>query len=153
MSRGCRVLLACCVAVVAPHAAAQPPAKVTDQPPHTQRVLADALWRNFWFGSDHPIVKESEAAAMLAAILKGGSMGGGDGWFRAGHSRYSWTWLAARHGIANDGRIARNTWRGSAETFDRLDRNHDGELTAADFDWSASAPASREEQIYKQWFS
>ncbi len=37
--------------------------------------------------------------------------------------------------------------------FDRLDRNHDGELSAADFDWSDTAPASREERIYKLWFS
>ena len=153
MSPGCKVFLICCAAAIAPRAAAQQPAKVTDQPPQPQRVLADALWRNLWYGPDHPIVKESEAAAMLGAILKGGSMGGNDGWFRLGQSRYGWSWLATRHGIDADESITRKAWRGSTEAFDRLDRNHDGELSAADFDWSPNSVAGREEMMYKQWFS
>ncbi len=116
MLRGHRFFLICvAAAVLAPHVGAQEPAKVTDQPAHPERILADALWRNFWFGSDHPIVKESEAAAMLAAILKGGSMGGGSGWFRPGQSRYGWGWLAARHRIAKNGRIAQGVARSGGD--------------------------------------
>lgn len=153
MCRGYQVFLFCCIVVIVPRAGAGEPGKITDRRPHPERILADAVWRNFWFGAYHPVVKESEAAAMLATILKGGSMGGGDGWFRPGQSRYSWSWLAARHGVNEDGRISRNAWRGSAEMFDRLDRNHDGALSAADFDWSDNSAASREERVYKQWFA
>jgi hypothetical protein len=146
-------LLVCCVVALAQRAAAQESLKVTERRPHPERVLADALWRNIWFGADHPMTRESEAASMLATILKGGMMGGGDGWFGPGQSRYGWSWLAARHGITTDDRIPRKVWRGPSEVFDRLDRNHDGALSAADFDWSESSPASREERIYRGWFT
>jgi hypothetical protein len=136
-----------------PRGGAQPTSKVTDHPAHPQRILADALWRTLWFGPDHPIVKESEAAAMLATILKGGSMGGGDGWFHPSSSRFSWAWLATREGVGAAESIARKAWRGPPEMFDRLDRNHDGALSAADFDWSENAPATREERRCKQWLS
>jgi hypothetical protein len=158
MSRNFMMTLAV-LAIAANSAAAQagkdprPTPKATDHPPHPERVLADALWRTIRFGPDHPIVKDSEAATMLATILKGGSMGGGDGWFRPGTSRYGWPWLAARHGVGAAESIPRKAWQGPREMFDRLDRNHDGELTAADFDWSETAPAAREERMYKQWLS
>jgi hypothetical protein len=126
---------------------------VTDYPPHPERVLADALWRTIVFGPDHPVVKESEAATMLATILKGGSMGGGGGWYRPSSRRHGWSWLAAQHGVSDSDSISRKAWRGVPALFDRLDRNHDDVLTAADFDWSEGAPATREERTYKQWFS
>jgi hypothetical protein len=155
MSHGVRVILICwfAAALGVPQALGQPARKVTDQPPHPERQLADATARILWFGTDHPLVAQSESAAMLAAIVKGGSMGDGDGWFRPGSSRYGWPWLAARHGIGATERITRSAWRGPPEIFDRLDRNHDGDLTAADFDWSETAAATREERIYRQWFS
>jgi hypothetical protein len=150
--RRCVFLLCGAALAITSRVGAQEPAKVTDRRPQPERVLADALWRNLVFGPDHPLAKGSEAAAMLATILKGGSMGGSDGWFGPGQSRYGWGWLAARHRIDAAGRIPRKAWRGPAETFDRLDRNRDGALTAADFDWSDSAPAVREERMYAQWF-
>ncbi len=88
---------------------------------------------------------------MLATILHGESLGGGDGWFHPGTSRYGWPWLAKSYGIGAGDRIPRRKWRGPAELFQRLDRDHDGELTAADFDWSENAPATRVERMYKQW--
>jgi hypothetical protein len=155
MCRGIIFFLSCWIGAGAGVARAGAPtaAKATDQPPHRERVLADAVLRNLSYGPDHPMVKESEAAVMLAAILKGGSMGGDDGWFGPGASRYGWSWLAARHGVGIGGSIARDAWRGPQATFDRLDRNHDGELSAADFDWSDKSPAVREERIYRQWFA
>jgi hypothetical protein len=61
--------------------------------------------------------------------------GKGNGWFHPGASRYGWAWLADRYDADGDGRITRKEFKGPAEWFDRLDRNRDGFLTAANFDW------------------
>jgi hypothetical protein len=81
-----------------------------------------------------------EFAEMLLAVLQGSQMGPGDGWFHPGQSRYGWRWLADRMDANGDGKIDEREFRGPAALFRRLDRNHDGVLTAADFDWSASRP-------------
>jgi hypothetical protein len=81
-----------------------------------------------------------EIVEMLRAIAHGSQMGPGEGWFHDGQSRYGWAWLARRHGVGKDGRITRKQFRGPAELFDRLDRDRDGALTAADFDWSDRSP-------------
>jgi hypothetical protein len=73
---------------------------------------------------------------MLWAVANGSDLGPGEGWFHPGRSRYGWEWLARRHGIRADGQIPRKRFKGPAEFFDRLDRDGDGVLTAADFDWS-----------------
>jgi hypothetical protein len=70
--------------------------------------------------------------------------GKGSGWFHPGASRYGWRWLAARYDADGDGRITRKEFKGPGEWFDRLDRDRDGVLTAADFDWPvdrAEAPS------------
>ena len=67
--------------------------------------------------------------------------GEGQGWFHPGQSRYGWEWLASRHGIGRNGTIGRKAFKGPAEAFDRLDRNRDGVLTAADFDWPVGPQA------------
>jgi hypothetical protein len=77
---------------------------------------------------------------MLWAIANGSHMGPGEGWFHAGQSRYGWDWLVKRHGIKRNGRIRRKQFKGPPELFDRLDRDHDGALTAADFNWSDRSP-------------
>src|SRR5262249_40364478 len=61
--------------------------------------------------------------------------GEGQGWFHPGESCYSWKWLAARHDADSTGAITRQKFKGPAKWFDRLDRNRDGVLTAADFEW------------------
>lgn len=78
----------------------------------------------------------SEAVRMLIAVLRGSMMGPGDGWFGPGQSRYSWAWLAARHGVAADGAISAARFVGPPELFERLDRNRDGQIRADDLDWS-----------------
>jgi hypothetical protein len=87
-----------------------------------------------------------EIVEMFAAIASGSHMGPGEGWFHAGQSRYGWQWLAARHGIAPDGSIARKDFRGPTALFDRLDRNRDGVLNAGDFDWSDRSAFLGEQQ-------
>jgi hypothetical protein len=80
-----------------------------------------------------------EAARMLIAILRGSQMGPGDGWFGPAQTRYTWKWLASRHGVdPNQGRIARDRFCGQAVWFARLDRNRDGAITSDDLDWSDS---------------
>jgi hypothetical protein len=81
-----------------------------------------------------------EIVEMVAAIASGSQMGPGEGWFHPGTSRYSWEWLAARHHIGKDGAISRQRFTGTVEFFDRLDRNHDGLLTQADFDSTDRPP-------------
>ncbi len=77
-----------------------------------------------------------EAVRMLIAISRGSHLGPGEGWFGPAQSRYSWNWLAARHGVAADGAIAQADFRGPAAQFTRLDRNRDGRVDAEDLDWS-----------------
>jgi hypothetical protein len=87
---------------------------------------------------------------MVTALSHGSGMGPGEGWFHAGQSRYSWDWLAKHHGIPSDGTISRKDFRGPAEWFDRLDRNRDGVLSAADFN-----PATMvlfHEMVSGHWF-
>src|SRR5437763_1670494 len=84
-----------------------------------------------------------EAVRMLIAILKGSQLNGTDGWFGPAESRYSWQWLAERHGIdpkAKDGTISKEKFRGSAALFEALDRDGDGKIAASDLDWSDRNP-------------
>jgi acetyl esterase/lipase len=48
-------------------------------------------------------------------------------------SRLSWEQVRAREGVADDGRVTRNKFKGPPPIFDRLDRNRDGVLTKEDF--------------------
>src|SRR6266545_70629 len=87
--------------------------------------------------------RQPEAVRMLIAILKGSQLAGNDGWFGPAESRYTWAWLADRHGIdskAKDGAITKEKFRGSAPLFDALDRDGDGKITASDLDWSDRNP-------------
>jgi hypothetical protein len=89
-------------------------------------------------------VRHAEAVEMLSAIWQGSRMGPGEGWFRPGEGRYGWRWLADRYDADRDGKITRAEFRGPTELFERLDRNHDGVLTADDFDWSDNSPFLRQ---------
>lgn len=56
----------------------------------------------------------------------------------AGRPGLTWAQVSAREGVATDGRVARDKFRGSPPLFDRLDRNHDGFLSKEDFDDAAA---------------
>jgi hypothetical protein len=98
-------------------------------------------------------VRYPEAAQMFYAIATGSQMGPGEGWFHPGTSRYGWKWLADRHKITPAGRITRKEFKGPAALFDRLDRDRDGVLTAADFDWSDRSPFLQRGRMADMWFS
>ncbi len=92
----------------------------------------------------------TEAAEMLIAIARGSQLGPGEGWFHPGQGRYSWQWLAEKHGIKPDGAIPREKFLGSEAIFARLDR--DGELRADDFDWSDRSPYAQQSAMANYWF-
>ena len=50
--------------------------------------------------------KRPEWADMLIALLKGGGMGPGAGWFKPSRKKYDWQWLADRFDADSDGRIS-----------------------------------------------
>jgi hypothetical protein len=94
-----------------------------------------------------------EIIEMLNAIAHVSDMGPGQGWFHGGQSRYGWAWLAARYDADHVGRITAAEFHGPAELFKALDRNHDGVLTPADFEWSDRSPYMREAMPSRMWFS
>jgi hypothetical protein len=93
-----------------------------------------------------------EIVEMLWALAHGSGMGPGEGWFHAGQSRYGWDWLAEREDVDDDGAIDRDEFFGPAEWFDRLDRNHDGQIKDDDFDWSDRSDFVRQSQQARQVF-
>src|SRR5262249_54721090 len=97
-------------------------------------------------------VKDLEFTRMLTHILeKGADMRPGDGWFKPSESRYGWKWFADRHGQKPDGRITVKDFKGPSEMFRRLDRDRDGVLTAADFDWSDKSPLNQQLGMAARW--
>jgi hypothetical protein len=97
-------------------------------------------------------VKDLEFTRMLTHILeKGPDMRPGDGWFKPSESRYSWKWFADRHGQKQDGRVTVKDFKGPPEMFRRLDRDRDGVLTAADFDWSDRSPRNQQLGMAARW--
>jgi Ca2+-binding EF-hand superfamily protein len=93
-----------------------------------------------------------EIVEMAWALATGGDLEGGVGWFHPGQSRYGWDWLVARYDADHDGTITREEFKGRAELFDRLDRDGDGVLTAADFDWSSDSAFLKESRPIGKWF-
>jgi hypothetical protein len=87
---------------------------------------------------DHP-----QWAAMLVDILQGSQLGPGDGWFKKAVARTRFTWDATRSALDKDGNgvISRAEFAGPDAEFARLDRDRDGSLGPADFDFSAHALA------------
>ena len=82
--------------------------------------------------------KDSEAIAMLNDIVKGSNLGPEDGWFPLAkvENRFGWDYAVKRYDTNADASISPDEFPGSEDDFDRLDRNSDGEITDADFDWS-----------------
>lgn len=80
-------------------------------------------------------VARTEFGEMFLSILaRGADMGPGRGWFHPSQSRYDWKWLAGRYDRNGDGRITREELGAANDLFDRLDRDRDGAIRAADFD-------------------
>ena len=77
---------------------------------------------------------------MYTAILDDESMGPNYGWFRTAVTQTRFGWDATRKRFDRDGdsRIARKEFPGRDADFARLDRDRDGALTQADFDFSTS---------------
>jgi hypothetical protein len=92
-------------------------------------------------------VEIPEAVEMLVAILSGSGAGPGAGWFHPSQSQYDWKWLAARMDKNKDGVITRKEFTGPKELFDQLDRDGDGRLTAADFDWSPRSTFAQQTRL------
>jgi hypothetical protein len=111
-----------------------PPTAPTAPVPNTPGRWAESLGVYLLSSAAGP-ARCDEAAAMYDAILKG-EMGPGQGWFQPSQSRLGWSWLAGRYDADRDGKIERLELGGPDATFDRLDRDGDGVLTRADFDWS-----------------
>jgi hypothetical protein len=94
--------------------------------------------------------QQLEFTHMLGQIVRrGADMGPGGGWFNPGEGRYTWKWLSARCGGKE--RISPKEFAGPPELFIWLDRDRDGFLTAADFDWSETTAFSRQMNQAQQW--
>ncbi|HVS36602.1 MAG TPA: hypothetical protein VMS17_13655 [Gemmataceae bacterium] len=91
-----------------------------------------------------------EAVEMLSAILRGEPIGAGTAWFHPAQTVYDWKWLSAQMDADHDGAVTPEEFKGPRELFDRLDRDRDGRLTAADFDWSDASPYWRQMTTARQ---
>jgi Ca2+-binding EF-hand superfamily protein len=80
-----------------------------------------------------------EWADMLIALLQGGGMGPGAGWFKPSAKKYDWNWLADHFDVDGNGTISPEELPAEAPfadlLFARLDRDNDRQLRPADFDY------------------
>jgi hypothetical protein len=95
-------------------------------------------------GGDAPATSKfrlPEAFEMLATIIASGAdMGPGDGWFHPGRSRYGWKWLASRLDSDHDGEVTSAEWGDIDKSFlATLDRDRSQAITADDLDWSPNS--------------
>lgn len=126
-----RLLLAALLVILAGADGPQPsPARPAGRPAPDAAEVLEKAW------PDHP-----EWVAMLVDILRGSQLGPGEGWFKKGVAKTRFTWEATRSALDGDGdgAISRAEFAGPDADFARLDRERDGVLTPADFDFSAHA--------------
>jgi thiol-disulfide isomerase/thioredoxin len=121
-------------------ARADDPKPPTGQPPSSHQAddaadVAKAV-RESW--PDRP-----EWLDMYTAILQDESMGPNYGWFRTAvtQTRFGWDATRKKYDRDGDGKISRKEYPGGDADFARLDRDHDGALTTADFNFPASQPS------------
>ena len=93
-----------------------------------------------------------ESVRMLMAIARGSQMGPGDGWFGPAQSRYTWEWLANLHGVSPSGAIELEGFKGDIQWFQKLDRDQNGAINAADLDWSDRNPFVQQSNFVTRWF-
>ena len=82
--------------------------------------------------------KDSEAIVMLDRILNGTHLNPEEGWFKMSKSqnRFGWDYVRNRFDSDKNDKVVSTEFKGSEQDFERLDRNEDGQLTEADFDWT-----------------
>jgi thiol-disulfide isomerase/thioredoxin len=106
-----------------------------------------------WLEAAYAGTRQPEGIRMLIAILRGSQIGPEDGWFGPAETRFTWPWLAARHGLAPDAAaLTRDQFRGPAAGFERLDRDGDGRITPEDLDWSDRSPYVQQAALVHRLF-
>jgi hypothetical protein len=125
--------LAAFVGLVVANSGARADDPAPRKPPNSEEAVRQALQESW---PDRP-----EWLDMLLDILNGSQLGPGEGWFRTAvaRTRFDWTATQERYDRDGDGTIARAEFPGADVDFARLDRERDGRLTQADFDFSAHA--------------
>jgi len=93
-----------------------------------------------------------EAVAMYLVVARDGQLDGTNGWFGPAQNRFSWQWLAERHGVAPDQRLAADSFHGPEAIFKQLDRDHDGSISGFDLDWSDENPWVRQSYMINRMF-
>jgi len=73
------------------------------------------------------------------------------GSIHASQSRYDWKWLSERYDLRHKGRIGPESFTNHPEVFARLDRDHNGVITADDLDWSENSAYVRDTQLAARW--
>jgi hypothetical protein len=121
--------------------------RAADNEPRTPESLAAMLLGNLTpdhmkqLGAmlDQDWKDRPEWGDMAVAILKAESMRMGMGWWRPSEKRYDWDWLRGHFDTNGDGKVVAEELpaelRTSVKCLDRMDRDLDGQLTAADFDY------------------
>lgn len=87
-----------------------------------------------------------EWAVEMSALLKGGGMGPGEGWFQPSESRYDFAWLQKHYDKDQNQKLAADELPDSdlrGLYFARLDANRDGRVTADDFQPPQMSPQQR----------
>ena len=106
------------------------PETTADDPKQILEKVLDEAWPN-----------RPEWLDMYTDILGGSRLGPTDGWFKRAVAQTRFTWKAVQKQYDGNGDdvISRQEFPGSQDDFQRLDRDHDKSITAADFDFSAHA--------------
>ncbi len=84
------------------------------------------------------LASDSEAIAMLDAVVKGSTLGGDDGWFplAKAKSKFDWNYVVKTFDSNTDEEITQQEFTGTEVDFARLDLSGDKKLSTTDFDWS-----------------
>ena len=93
-----------------------------------------------------PGAEPDDFGAMLFSIMHG-NVGPNAGWFKPSQTRYDWPWVQEHLDPARRGAISAKNSGLPPAWFDRLDRDGDGLLTAADLDWSDTGPLAQKNQM------
>ncbi len=100
------------------------------QTPAEATTTADTLEQKLEVG------QRSESVRMFLSIARGSMVGSKDGWFGPARSKFGFESLVQRWGPPTEGGFRLDTLSDPVEWLARLDRNHDGRITADDLDWS-----------------
>jgi hypothetical protein len=130
------VLLALSCGVSAP-AADEP--KPVPKRPQLNPIDSNRLWQAIG-----PAIRAGRMPELFEQIQSNFSTaprtaGQAGGWYHPSISRYTWAWFASRFDGDGDGAILRAEFTGPVAAWERLDRDHDGVIAEADFDWSEAS--------------